>query len=468
MGRIAAGLLAGVALALPAAASAANCPSGALPGSQPEARASGQPIEFGIFPGSQAGAVAGPQQQAKPDDAARTGDALAGLRGGRPFAVHLYLEFTNGPDMPDRIAAAEELTDRYRAQGLDVEYVLAYRPRTRAGASDVAAFVTFTRAMVARLGPRLHALQVTNEVNNSLSPDASDGAYPGASDALVQGVIAAKEEARARGLRELEIGFNWMYRQSPQTDQQFWEYLRDHGGARFVRALDWVGADVYPGTFFPPAVTSYRDAVVNALDVLRTCYMTIPDIPKTVPIHITESGYPTGPGRSYDEQSSALSEMVRAYRDFSGNYNVSDYRWFLLRDADSDSDDFQQQYGLLRDDYSPKPAFAAYRELIARLGGPPLSEPKRGGGRIRLTARPRRVRAGRRTRFRFTSSVPGASIHFAHRRTHAGDDGKATLTVRLRAPGRRRARASLPGYAKAVTVIRVLRPRAPAAPAARR
>src|SRR3954447_16446964 len=249
MGRIAVGLLAGAALVLPSAASAANCPSGALPGSLPAARSSGQPIEFGIFPGSQAGAVAGPQQQAKPDDAERTRGALADLRGGRPFAVHLYLEFTNGPDMPDRIAAAEALAERYRAQGLDVEYVLAYRPRTRAGAPDVAGFVAFTRAMVDRLGPRLHALQVTNEVNNSLSPDASDGAYPGAADALVAGVIAAKDEARRRGLRRLEVGFNWMYRQPPDKEQEFWEYLRDHGGPRFLSALDWVGADVYPGTF---------------------------------------------------------------------------------------------------------------------------------------------------------------------------------------------------------------------------
>jgi hypothetical protein len=453
MGRIAAVLLAGTALALPSAASAANCPSGALPGSLPEPRASGQPIEFGIFPGSQAGAVAGPQQQAKPEDPARTRDALAELRAGRPFAVHLYLEFTNAADMPARVAAAADLTDRYRAQGLDVEYVLAYRPRTRAGAPDVAAFVAFTRAMVNRLGPRLHALQVTNEVNNSLSPDASDGAYPGASDALVQGVIAAKEEARARDLGELEVGFNWMYRQSPDTDQKFWEYLRDHGGKRFVDSLDWVGADVYPGTFFPPTTTSYRDAVVNALDALRECYMSIPAIPRSVPIHITESGYPTGPGRSYEEQARALSEMVGAYRDFSGNYNVSDYRWFLLRDGDSDAPDFQQQYGLLRDDYTPKPAFAVYRDLIARYG----AAGRPAGGRIKLRVRPRRVRVGRRTRFRFTASVPGAAIHFAHRRVRAGANGRAAIVATLRAPGIRRARASRLGYVKGTARVRVRR-----------
>src|SRR5215213_2297678 len=225
-------VLAVLATAGPAHAAGENCPGGALPGQFPEPRARERPLTFGIFPGAQAGAVAGPQQQAKPEDRARTRDALAQLRGGRPFGIHLYLEFTNGPDMPQRITTATELVDRYAAQGLEVEYVLAYRPRDRAGAPDVAAFTAFVRQMVATLGtrPGMRALQVTNEVNNSASPDASDGAYPGAADALIDGVIAAKQEATARGLAELEVGFNWMYRQPPDKEQEFWEYLRDHGG----------------------------------------------------------------------------------------------------------------------------------------------------------------------------------------------------------------------------------------------
>ncbi len=60
--------------------------------------------------------------------------------------------------------------------------------------------------------------------------------------------------------------------------------------------------------------------------------------------------------------------MVRAVHRFRANYNVTDYRWFDLRDADSSSLNFQQQYGLLRDDYKPKPAFGTYRRLIAQLG----------------------------------------------------------------------------------------------------
>jgi hypothetical protein len=466
MGLRAAALALGITLiaAAPAGAIGENCPAGALPGSQPEPQSSGQPMVFGIAPIAQAGAVAGPQQQAKPEDPEQTRAALARLRGDRRFAAHLYLEFTNGPDMPERIQRAVELVDRYDAQGLEVEYVLAYRPRDRAGASDVAAYVAFVREMVGTLGtrPGLRSLQVTNEVNNSASPEASDGAYPGALDALVEGVIAADEETRARNLEHVEIGFNWMYRQPPDTDQRFWEYLRDVGGPRFVSAVDWVGADVYPGTFFPPAQTSYRGAVVNALDVLRGCYMEIPDIPDEVPIHITESGYPTGPGRSYEEQAKALAEMVAAYRDYSGLYNVTDYRWFLLRDGNSDVPDFQQQYGLLRDDYSPKPAFELYRELIAQHGEQAGAGAGDGGvepeaaPRIRLRVTPRRPHAGR-IRFRFRVSAARATIRLGGRRVRANRRGRATLRVTFRRPGVRRAVATKRGWRHGVIHLRVRR-----------
>ena len=71
--------------------------------------------------------------------------------------------------------------------------------------------------------------------------------------------------------------------------------------------------------------------------------------------------------------------MVRAVHDFRGTYDVTDYRWFDLRDHNTSSTNFQHHYGLLRDDYSPKPAFGAYRRLVAALS------------RRRRRARPRRA-----------------------------------------------------------------------------
>ena len=81
-----------------------------------------------------------------------------------------------------------------------------------------------------------------------------------------------------------------------------------------------------------------------------------------------ENGYPTGPGRSEARQELVASAAIRAVDDVRGRYGVTDYRWFSLRDADSSGSSFESRYGLVHDDYSPKPAFGTYRSLIAELG----------------------------------------------------------------------------------------------------
>ena len=79
--------------------------------------------------------------------------------------------------------------------------------------------------------------------------------------------------------------------------------------------------------------------------------------------------WPTLLPRRYDEQARRVRAMVRAVHDYRGTFNVSDYRWFNLRDADSAAPTLFQHFGLLESDYDPKPAFGAYRELVRELGG---------------------------------------------------------------------------------------------------
>ncbi|MCF6422913.1 hypothetical protein [Amycolatopsis tucumanensis] len=46
---------------------------------------------------------------------------------------------------------------------------------------------------------------------------------------------------------------------------------------------------------------------------------------------------------------------------------MSCYTHFALRDADSANPGLFHQFGLLRDDYTAKPAFDTYRKLIAEF-----------------------------------------------------------------------------------------------------
>jgi hypothetical protein len=353
----------------------------------------GEKLRFGITPGVQTGQFfTGPAEPRTPEDPARHLEALGRLRApGSPFVLRLHRFFwSEGEDAVKRFLA---LSDRYTRAGYEVELQLRYHP-TSEQEGDVAAWVAHVRDVVRRFGvnPRVVAIQVTNEVNITFSPDSSDGAYAEAREALVQGVIAAKDEARRIG-SEVEIGFNWAYRVDPAQDTSFWNALRDRGGPEFVAALDWVGVDAYPGTVFPPAHTpgGERDGIVNALDSAR-CFMAIPGIPESVPIHIEENGWPTSPNRSEAQQVEVMETMIRAVHDFRGTYNVTDYRWFNLRDGDSTSPNFGVRYGLLRDDYSEKPAFAGYAALVRELGRPAPAARSRARRAPRLHVRCGRAR----------------------------------------------------------------------------
>jgi len=144
--------------------------------------------------------------------------------------------------------------------------------------------------------------------------------------------------------------------------------------------VDWVGLDAYPGTFFPPVEYpgGGRDGMVAAISSLRECWMARVGLSPSVPIHVEENGWPTGPGRSEAQQAEELRTMVTAVHDFRGTYNVTDYRWFDLRDHRTSSANLQHHYGLLRDDYSPKPAFEAYRRLVQTLSGANEAAPYSG------------------------------------------------------------------------------------------
>jgi hypothetical protein len=443
--RAAAVLLTCAAAALPATATgqSGNPPCTGETSADAVTQKPGPRLRFGITPGAQTGQLGtGPQPPRTPEDPAKQVSALHKLRpdGTIPFVLRLHRFFwSDGEPGVKRFLA---LANRYTAAGFLVELQLRYHP-TPQQEGDIPAWTAFVRQVVDRFGanPRVVAIQVTNEVNLPFSPDSSDGAYTGGRDALVQGVLAAKDEARRKGYSQLEIGFNWAYRSAPQEDDAFWAYLRDHGGAKFVSALDWIGLDAYPGTFFPPAEAPgrERDGMVNAMSSIR-CYAARAGIPESKPIHIEENGFPTSnsPDRSEQRQVDVMRTLVNAVHDFRGTYHVSDYRWFNLRDGDSTSPNFQVRYGLLHDDYTEKPAFGVYRDLVAALaaraqpgGGPP-------GGGPRPHPRPR-------LRVRCVRHGWRASLHYPPRGTKRVDfllDGRvvrrdrtgpfrATLLARL-------------------------------------
>jgi hypothetical protein len=426
---------------------AANDPycTGNYGGAAPHA---GAPLRFGVDPGI-AGSFGGVQLPSKPDDTARDVSASGMLQPpGRVLVVRLNRLFWSGGNA--LLAQFQALVARYTRAGQDVELQVRYHPGT-GQAGDLAAWQSYVRHVVDVFGanPRVVAMTITNEVNVTFSPNTSDGAYAGARDALIAGIEAAHDEAVHGGYDQLRFGFTYAYRFSPADDASFFNYLGTHGGGALQTALGFVGLDFYPGTVYPPVMApgdTYRTDTAQALGTLRRCFMRLAGIGAGVPIWITENGVPTGADVSEAQQAGDLTQLVDAAQAYSGTFNVTDYRWFNLRDSNSSatgslpgsSATFATD-GLLRDDYSAKPAFAAFRAAIAALGRreqtPPAAARCRSP-RLRLAHEPRPIRkAELYLRRRRVAQERGRNLHtiaLPHPPKHA-----FTLRIVLRLRGGR-------------------------------
>jgi hypothetical protein len=360
------------------------------------------PLRFGIYPGGPAGSV-DPKAPPRAEDPDKRLAALQGLRGAAPFVVRLYSGWTGDASADDAGAWLDGEIAQYTAAGLQVELVVRYKSARPDAAASPAAFAQFIRGIVHRYGgdPGFTSLQVTNEANLPGAPDASDGAFAGAIQALVKGVVAAKDEARRDGHDQIRVGFNWAYDERPAASSRFWQQLRNAGGPAFARSVDWVGLDSYPGTWSPQLSVSpvipgnAASAITDALRSLRDCYLPMAGIGRAATLHVAENGFPTGAGRDEQMQSQVLEAMVRAVDAVRGAYGVSDYRWFDLRDSSTADPSLESHYGITGDDYTPKPAYHVYRDLIAELGGGPTAAlPIRANSRVARAASclPARVR----------------------------------------------------------------------------
>lgn len=142
---------------------------------------------------------------------------------------------------------------------------------------------------------------------------------------------------------------------------------------------------------------------------------------------MTETGWPTDGERTEDTQARVLTAVAEAV--LPSGTGVRAYEWFGLRDGLT-TGSWTARFGILRDDYTPKPAFAAIQQLIAdqtaqtcpgarlRTDDPPASNlpdiyQNDVSERIRLAASGRRNRemggeGVSRTRSEDTEAAPAA------------------------------------------------------------
>lgn len=356
-------------LAVAAPATAQSSDDYCLTAEPPPPTAAPQPIGFGITP-LEAGSAGAAQLPSVPFDLERDVDALERLRPpGKRLVLRLNRMFwADGEAGVQRYAA---LVDRYAAAGFDSELQVRYHPPEGAE-GDLARWEQHVRLAARTLGARssVTALSITNEANVTASTNTSDGGYEGVREAIVRGTVAARDELDRMGRHDIRLGFSFAWRWTPDSDRRFWQELGELATPEFLAATDYVGLQLYPHLVWPPAPLPGRSLtreVVEPLTLLRDCYLPMAGL-QDVDLWVTENGYATNLGRTEAAQEASLVETVEALHRWSSTLGVREYRWFNLRDNRSAGTDLFDAVGLLRDDYTEKPAFPAFTRLVAEYG----------------------------------------------------------------------------------------------------
>ena len=307
-------------------------------------------LSFGVYPGGGTGET----PDAPNPDPSAVDRRLSELSGGRRLLVHLYTAWS----WHDQAYLDREIR-RYTAQGHQVVLSVKYSPPAgRDG--DLAGYEEFVRSVIRQYGsaPGIDSFVIGNEANIPQgNPEASDGPFKDAPRAVVRGLIAAQDELTRMG-SPARIGFN--FAATAGDDGAFVRQVSALGGEPFNSAVDFVGINIYPGIWPPGTGDAYAD-MRSGLSASRRAIDSAPAL-KGRSLEVLEIGAPVLDER---EQTARLTEFVRATVDVQTTLNVTQFNWFDLWDADSRSTNVFAHYGLHRSDLTPKPAFDAYRSLIA-------------------------------------------------------------------------------------------------------
>ncbi|MFJ9697357.1 SGNH/GDSL hydrolase family protein [Kitasatospora sp. NPDC101183] len=313
----------------------------------------GDGFTFGVYPGGLLGSETGLIDPVTPDDPGRINEAMRELQGDAgEFTVRAYRSYPEGAPTPAD-------PEQYLHDGRKLDLVLQFRDRS----GELGGWLDFVRDVVRAEGARIAALQICEEPNADLP--VLDGSVPGVRRALVEGVVAAKETALACGFTDLAVGFNAVPTFDPADT--FWPEIGELADERFHQALDHVGLDFFPDVFRPVPAEQLAGAVRWLIEEFRTGALPKAGIAPGVPIRICEHGWPTGPGRNEARQAEVVELVVRTVAGLAAELGVTGYAFFDLRDADSAGAGAFDRFGLLRDDYSRKPAFDVFRRLVGEL-----------------------------------------------------------------------------------------------------
>jgi hypothetical protein len=268
-------------------------------------------------------------------------------------------------------APIDRVVQAARARSLSVLGTIVYtpawaRPAGQSSASAAPAnpadFAAFAKMVAARYAPLgVHAFEIWNEPNISgfwlPKPDATAytallrAAYPAIKQADPQAVVVTGGTSPAT-----DDGTNI----APVT---FLQRVYTAGGRGY---FDAVGHHPYCWPALPGDAQSWSAwyQMYGSSPSLRSVMEAAGDGGKQ--IWATEFGAPTnGPSGSYVSESAQATAVIKAYELFGAYGWAGPLFWYATRDLGATTDTRENFFGLIRLDFSPKPAYGAYRAVAS-------------------------------------------------------------------------------------------------------
>lgn len=215
-------------------------------------------------------------------------------------------------------------------------------------------YAHFVFTLVSRYKDTVKHWEIWNE------PDCNGFWPPGADPADYTALLKAAHAAAKRADPDCSVLVGGLLVGVNHSDM--WGFLNDmyqHGAAGSFDILGW---HPYADPRSPEA-GRYTDRTQTLVDILKKH-----NDPR--PVWCTEQAWATTPGnfRSSDETLQSYY-IVRSHVLALANPAVEKFIWFLFRDGGNRDHDYEQSYGILNPDYTPKPALPPYVFMTRILAG---------------------------------------------------------------------------------------------------
>jgi hypothetical protein len=301
-----------------------------------------------------------------PAELAREFDTYrAGGAGWTRIDINWELIQRNGPNTFDWVAF-DRVVQAARARGLSVLATILYTPRWARPAgtdgtyapSDLSAYSSFAAAAAAHYAPMgVHTWEIWNEPNIGFWKPAPD---PERYTQMLKLAYAAIKRADptafvvSAGLSPYGArGDASAHEMNPLT---FLERMYAAGAHGRFDALGWHPYN-FRGIDYHPA--SAWSQVAETKPSARSIMAANGDGDKQ--IWGTEFGAPTGTAGDAVSEAAQAQLVTAGYATWKTWSFAGPLFWFSFRDAGTNRSDREDNFGLLRFDFSPKPSFAAYQ-----------------------------------------------------------------------------------------------------------